>query len=526
MRLKPIDEQVVVVFGASSGIGRETALRFARQGARVVVAARNEQGLQSLVDEIRQQGGEAIPVTADTAEFDQVRAVAERAVAEYGRIDTWAHIAGVGLYSTFEETLPEEFKRTVEVNLLGPAYGAMAALPYLKQEGRGALIVVTSIDARRPAPLSTAYAAGKSGTSTFLSSLRMELAHEGVPVSVTEILPGSINTPFFNKARSKMGVKPRGIPPIYGPSLVTDAILYAAVHPTREIVVGGIPRMTAINQRLMPRLMDGLFSMIGFQSQRTNEPKPAGAPDALFGPVEGYNHVEGDFTDQAVKWAPSSVLVRPVVRYALAGAALGLVTLLLLRQRMGGEVRRIAVAENEANKTLRAVHRARKQVEHHMATAHHRGILGAVGQVAEQVGKTVPAAVVGAGAAAQGVGKRAMEAMPHVSRRDIERVARQTRREIQRAMPNLSKKQVGRTIAEARERVAAVMPKRPRRSMMEQVSRSAAVVTALAALSQIPMGARRLWDVVADEAFYRWCRVKNQALDIWETRLLPFFQEQ
>src|SRR5215217_4465554 len=136
MRLKPIEEQVVALMGASSGIGREAALRFAERGARVVVSARGEEGLASLVDEIRREGGEATYVVADTSEFEQVEAVAERAVEEYGTLDTWVHLAAVGLFATFEETTPEEFARLIDVNLMGQVYGAMAALAHIKREGQ------------------------------------------------------------------------------------------------------------------------------------------------------------------------------------------------------------------------------------------------------------------------------------------------------------------------------------------------------------------------------------------------------
>jgi len=140
MKLKPINEQVVVVFGASSGIGRQTALRFAQRGARVVVAARGAAGLQSLVDEITRDGGEATAITADVTDFAQVKAVADGTVARYGRLDTWVHAAAVAIYALFDSTTPEEFKQVIDVNLTGQAYGAMAALPHLKREGRGALI--------------------------------------------------------------------------------------------------------------------------------------------------------------------------------------------------------------------------------------------------------------------------------------------------------------------------------------------------------------------------------------------------
>jgi NAD(P)-dependent dehydrogenase (short-subunit alcohol dehydrogenase family) len=153
MQLKPIGEQVVVVFGASSGIGRETALQFARRGAKAVVAARGEEGLNSLVQEIRQDGGQATAVVADASVFDDVSRVAQTAVETYGRIDTWAHLAAVTIWASFEQTTPEEFKRIIEVNLLGQIYGAKAALPHLKREGRGALIHVSSVEARRALPL-------------------------------------------------------------------------------------------------------------------------------------------------------------------------------------------------------------------------------------------------------------------------------------------------------------------------------------------------------------------------------------
>jgi NAD(P)-dependent dehydrogenase (short-subunit alcohol dehydrogenase family) len=134
VQLKPVGEQVVVLMGASSGIGRETALRFARKGARVVVSARGEEGLDSLVEEIRAEGGDASYVVAEVTDFDQVKAVADRAVEEYGRLDSWVHLAAVGLFATFEQTTPEEFERVIDVNLMGQVYGAMAALPHLKRE--------------------------------------------------------------------------------------------------------------------------------------------------------------------------------------------------------------------------------------------------------------------------------------------------------------------------------------------------------------------------------------------------------
>src|SRR5690348_8859535 len=142
MQLKPIDQQVVVIVGASSGIGRDTALKFAQRGAKVVVAARSEPGLKSLVEEIQALGGDAVYVVADVSDFQQVKAIADKAVAKYGRLDTWVNAAATGIIAPFEKITPEEFKRVVDVTFMGQVYGVMAALPYLKQEGRGALILI------------------------------------------------------------------------------------------------------------------------------------------------------------------------------------------------------------------------------------------------------------------------------------------------------------------------------------------------------------------------------------------------
>jgi NAD(P)-dependent dehydrogenase (short-subunit alcohol dehydrogenase family) len=325
MRLKPIEEQVVALMGASSGIGRETARRFADRGARVVVSARGEEGLASLVEEIRREGGEATYVVADTSEFDQVKVVAERAVEEYGTLDTWVHLAAVGLFATFEETTPEEFARVVDVNLMGQVYGAMAALPHIKQEGRGALIHVSSVEAKRSFPFHGAYGASKHGIDGFLEALRVELRHEGWPIGVTQVMPGTINTPFFDKGRTKLGVKPVGIPPIYEPETVANIILYAAEHPARDLVSGGAAQALILNQRLSPRLLDAvLATRAGFSPQKTEEPRSEHDPDNLYGPIEGHDTAKNGFralSRSLYNWLQTHPKAR---RGAAAGTALGL----------------------------------------------------------------------------------------------------------------------------------------------------------------------------------------------------------
>ena len=331
-QLKPIEEQVVALMGASSGIGRETALRFAERGAKVVVSARGEEGLRSLVEEVRGKGGEATAVVAEVTDFEQVKAVADRAVEEYGRLDTWVHLAAVGLFATFEQTTPEEFARVIDVNLMGQVYGAMAALPYLKREGRGALIHIFSVEAKRSFPFHSAYGASKHGIDGFLEALRVELKHEGWPISVTQVMPGTINTPFFDKGRTKLGVKPVGIPPTYEPETVANIILYAAENPARDLVSGGAAQMMIINQRLSPRMVDAvLTTRAGFSPQMTEEPRSEEDPDNLYAPIQGHDTAKNGFralSRSLYNWLETHPTVR---RGAAVGTAVGL--LAALRRR-------------------------------------------------------------------------------------------------------------------------------------------------------------------------------------------------
>lgn len=344
IKLKPIDRQVVVVFGASSGIGRETALRFARRGAKVVAAARSRQGLSSLIDEIERSGGEASWMAADAADFKQVEAVALHAVEKFGRIDSWVHTAATAVMALFEQITPEEFKRVIEVNLLGQAYGAMVALPHLRNAGGGALIHVSSVEAWRTVPFQSAYGASKHGVSGFLEALRVELQHDRVPISVTEILPAAINTPFYDKTRTKLGVKPRPVPPIYHPRVVADAILYAAEHPVRALVAGGAGEAVVLSQRLSPLFADFVTRQVAFKWQHTDAPKSADAPNSLFEPIGGYDTVEGPFADEARSWSVYTwVETHPVVKRALAllmfGGAIAALRAVGKRRAFSGDAR-------------------------------------------------------------------------------------------------------------------------------------------------------------------------------------------
>ncbi len=331
IQLKPISQQVVAVVGASSGIGRLTALQFAAQGAKVVVSARSEAGLKTLVEEIQHQGGEAVAVSADVTNFEQVKAIADKAVEQFGRLDTWVHAAATGILAPFEKITPEEFQRIIDVNLMGQVYGAMVALPHLKREGRGALIHISSMEGRRGLPLQSAYSAAKHGMEGFLEALRVELQHEEIPISVTSIKPAVVNTPFYNKVRTKLGVKPTGIPPYYEPSLVADAILYVAEHPTRDFIVGDVGKILDVLQRLSPELVDAILLLIAFQGQKTDEPKSEDAPYNVFEPIQGYDKVEGDFGNLAVPSITDWLDKNPPLKWgAIAATTLGAAALAVL----------------------------------------------------------------------------------------------------------------------------------------------------------------------------------------------------
>lgn len=334
MKLKPLAEQVAVILGASSGIGRETALRFAARGAKVVVAARSEPGLASLVDEIAARGGQATSAVCDVTDPRQVEEVALAAVRAFGRIDTWVNVAAVSVYAKFEDTTPEEFRRVMEINYLGQVHGALAALPRLRQAGGGALIVVSSVEAIVSLPLHSAYAASKHAVEGMVDALRRELMAEGAPISVTSVKPGTINTPFFNNSRNKMDVKPQGPPPFYQPAVVADCILYAAEHPVRDLFAGGAGKMMALSQMQIPGLVDATLARFGITLERTKDPTPGGSPGALYEPRVEDNRAQGDFSTRARRLSVYTWLeTHPAARRLATGGALAGTALLLRRGR-------------------------------------------------------------------------------------------------------------------------------------------------------------------------------------------------
>jgi NAD(P)-dependent dehydrogenase (short-subunit alcohol dehydrogenase family) len=279
--------QVVVVTGASGGIGRATAVAFGRRGATVALVARGEDGLASAAEEVRAAGGRALVVPCDTADAAAVEAVAERVEAELGPIDVWVNDAFTSVFAPFDQISPEEFKRVTEVSYLGYVYGTMAALRRMKTRDRGTIVQVGSALAYRGIPLQTAYCGAKHAIQGFNESLRCELLHEKSGVHVTMVQMPAVNTPQFSWVLSRLPRHPQPVPPIYQPEVAARAVLHAADNPgRREYWVGGTTAATIAANALAPGLLDRYLARTGFDAQQTDVPEPVDSPENLWKPAD------------------------------------------------------------------------------------------------------------------------------------------------------------------------------------------------------------------------------------------------
>lgn len=274
--LKKLADQVIVITGASSGIGLVTARAAAQAGAKVLLVARSETELGEIVRDINNGGGTADYYAADVADEAAVEAAAAKAVERFGRIDTWVNNAGSAIYARLLETPDDEHRRLFDTNYFGMVHGCRAAVPRLKAQG-GALITVGSVASDMPSPVMGAYAATKHALKAYVQSLRIELADAGLPISVTLVKPAGIDTPIGQHAMNHEGGEAQIPPPAYDPQLVADAILHAAQHPLREITVGGAGRAQVLFATFFPALFEKLATQAtkGIVDKSKTQPGPS-----------------------------------------------------------------------------------------------------------------------------------------------------------------------------------------------------------------------------------------------------------
>jgi len=279
--LKKLNEQVIVITGASSGIGLTTAQMAAKHGAKVVLAARSEAALRGAAADIRERGGMATAIPADVANPDEVEQIAEHAMREFGRIDTWVNNAGISIYGRLDQVPLDEKRRLFDVTFWGVVHGCEAAVERMRAHG-GTIINVGSELSELSAPLQGMYSAAKHAVKGYTSSLRMELEHERAPIWVTLVEPGPIATPYTQHARNYMDREPAHPKPTYPPEEVARAILTCAEKPVREIVVGGVPRLQIAMHTLAPRLSELYAERAMMRGQKSDEAPWSG--DSLFEP--------------------------------------------------------------------------------------------------------------------------------------------------------------------------------------------------------------------------------------------------
>jgi NAD(P)-dependent dehydrogenase (short-subunit alcohol dehydrogenase family) len=319
---RPLSQQVIVVTGASSGLGRAVARLAGRRGAKVVVTARNSEALEACVREIEAFGSEALAVPADCTVQDEVAQVVEQAVDRFGRIDTYVANAIVTVYAETYRYEADELRRIMDVNFFGQVYGYWAVLPHLR-ESQGTFLSVQSALAYRGIPLQGGYCASKAALRNFFESARVELMKDRSGVDVSIVHPAAINTPQFDRDRQKIGKQPQPVPPIYQPEPFAAAVIHCCEHPIRELPIGWGAQKLMWGQKLSPRAGDLMLLRMGWKGQHTDEDKPLDSPDNLFRPLPGDPGAHGRFDARSrttTLWT-SLRLRRWLVGAAVVGAA-------------------------------------------------------------------------------------------------------------------------------------------------------------------------------------------------------------
>lgn len=330
LSLKKLPEQVVVITGASSGIGRVTAKEAARRGAKVVLVSRDDADLRQLVDEITADGGQATHVVADVGHRESLERAADVAAATYGGIDTWVNNAGVSVYGRLEEVSEEDARRVFETNYWGVVHGSLIAAGRLRERG-GAIINIGSVLSDTAMPLQGHYSASKHAVKGFTDALRVELEKDGAPISVTLVKPAAIDTPYPEHAKNYMSEAPTHQPPVYAPEVVAEAILRCAERPERDVKAGGSAKAFTTIETFAPRLADRFKAATSFSGQHSGRPRRD--TETLHAPRPGDARERGDYEGRVMERSLYTTATLNPVATVLGAAALGLGVALASRAR-------------------------------------------------------------------------------------------------------------------------------------------------------------------------------------------------
>jgi short-subunit dehydrogenase len=321
--------EVVVITGASAGVGRATAVAFARRGGRVGLLARGRDGLEGARTEVESAGGKALVIPTDVSDADAVEEAARRVEEDLGPIEVWVNNAMTSVFSPVKEMTPDEFRRVTEVTYLGYVYGTLAALRRMLPRNRGHVVQVGSALAYRGIPLQAAYCASKHAIQGFTESLRSELIHDRSAVQLTMVQMPALNTPQFGWVRSRLPRKAQPVPPIFQPEVAAEAIYWAAHHGRDELWVGLSAVKAIVGNRIIPRALDRYLARIGYDAQQTDGLADPDRKDNVYEPVPGDAGAHGDFDDRSSDrcyqwWANThrGWLLAGTTAAGLAGAAL------------------------------------------------------------------------------------------------------------------------------------------------------------------------------------------------------------
>jgi short-subunit dehydrogenase len=336
IRLKKLSDQVMVITGATSGIGLTTARRAAQRGAKLVLAARNEDALKQLVSELAKRGCEATYAVADVGIEEDVRKIAQTAIDRFGGFDTWVNNAGISIFGRSEDVSIEDQKRLFQTNFWGVVHGSLVATEHLKKRG-GAIINLGSEVSDRAVPLQGIYSASKHAVKGFTDSLRLELEAEDLPVSVTLIKPAAMDTMFIEHAKNYLEVEPRLPPPIYAPEVAADAILHAAENFKRDIFAGGAAKLVSSGAYYAPRILDGLMRRVMFRQQKSDMPARDRSRHNLYTPRSDLKERQGYPGHVFESSLYTKAAIHPKTALALLlGAGLAFVALWRYRQSAPG----------------------------------------------------------------------------------------------------------------------------------------------------------------------------------------------